>query len=117
MRSAVRVANITAATDQIAPAIEAFLADVNAYLDSVQYPGPRKTRVTSFSRSSRSTAWSGAIGREMDATEPNWRRPDSLRLPNGQLIGPGCVRSPGTYVSPEQSGGVRVSASLASPAI
>src|SRR5882724_8376398 len=40
----------------------------------------------------------------MAATEPNWRRPDSLRLPNGQLIGPGCVRSPGTDVSPKQSG-------------
>jgi len=40
----------------------------------------------------------GAIGREMAATEPNRRRPDSLRLPDGQLIGPGCVRSPGTDV-------------------
>src|SRR2546425_933102 len=25
----------------------------------------------------------------MAATEPNWRRRDSFRLPNGQLIGPG----------------------------
>ena len=56
----------------------------------------------------------GATGREMAATEPNWRRPDPFRLPNGQLIGPGCVRSPGTEVSPKQSGGVRVSALLAS---
>ena|SRR5438445_5658021 len=56
----------------------------------------------------------GATGREMAATEPNWRRPDPFRLPNGQLIGPGCVRSPGTDVSPKQSGGVRVSALLAS---
>ena len=40
--------------------------------------------------------------------------PDPFRLPNGQLIGPGCVRSPGTDVPPKQSGGVRVSASLAS---
>jgi hypothetical protein len=60
-------------------------------------------------------------GREMAATEPNWRRPDPFRLPNGQLIGPGCVRSPGgcvrspgTDVFPKQSGRVRVSASLAS---
>ena len=30
----------------------------------------------------------GAIGREMAATEPNWRRRDSFRLPS-QLIGPG----------------------------
>jgi hypothetical protein len=54
-----------------------------------------------------------ATGREMAATEPNWRRPDTFRLPNGQLIGPGCVRSPGTDVSPKQSGEVRVT-SLAS---
>ena len=50
----------------------------------------------------------------MAATEPNWRRPDTFRLPNGQLIGPGCVQSLGTDVSPKQSGEVRVSASLAS---
>ena len=56
----------------------------------------------------------GAIGREMAAMEPNWRRPDSFRLPNGKLIGPGCARSPGTDVSPSNRGGVRVSASLAS---
>jgi hypothetical protein len=29
------------------------------------------------------------------------------------MIGPGCVRSPGIYVSPKESGGVRVTASLA----
>src|SRR5207245_4655519 len=40
----------------------------------------------------------------MAATEPNWRRRDSFRLPNGQLIGPGCVRSPGTDVSPSNWG-------------
>ncbi len=51
--------NITAATDQIAPAIEAFLTDVNAYLDSVQYPGPRKTRVdlVGHSMGGLSTRW------------------------------------------------------------
>ena len=41
----------------------------------------------------------------MAATEPNWRRPDTFRLPNGQLIGPGCVQSPGTDVSPQAIGG------------
>jgi len=44
----------------------------------------------------------GAIGREMAATEPNWRRRDSFRLPS-QLIGPGCVRSPGDRRVPPQA--------------
>jgi len=53
------------------------------------------------------STWTSLIFTEL--AKLNWRRPDSLRLPNGQLIGPGCVRSPGTDVSPNQSGGVRVS--------
>src|SRR5437899_2682995 len=40
----------------------------------------------------------------MAATEPNWRRRDSFRLPNGQLIGPGCVRPPGP-TCPQAIGG------------
>ena len=46
-------------------------------------------------------------GAEVAVSEP-------IRLSNRQLIGPGCVRSLGTDVSPNQSRGVRVSASLAS---
>jgi len=45
--------------------------------------------------------------------------PETIPGRNGGTLTPfqGCVRSPGTDVSPSKSGGARVSASLASPAI